>query len=198
MSSDGTLARVTYLPGVTPPADTNESLQSEKSELSEERKEQVHLAQKVSMRALTRRGMSRWELGSLLQSQELDTDIVETELDRLERVGLIDDRALAETIVRTQHERKGLGKSALTAELRRRHVDQAVIDEAMGQLSQGDEESRAGALAERRAAQLQGLDHDTAVRRLSGYLQRKGYSGETVRHAVIAALPKRSTGVLFR
>lgn len=191
--NDGTLARVTYLPGVTPPADTT---RVEASSIDHD--EEVHRAQKVSMRALTRRGMSRWELESLLHSQELDVSVVEAELDRLEGVGLIDDAALADTIVRTQHERKGLGKSALIAELRRRHVDQMAIVEAMEQLSREDEDSRAAALAERRAAQLQGLDHDTAVRRLSGYLQRKGYSGEVVRAAVITALPKRSSGVRFR
>lgn len=192
MSSDGTLARVTYLPGVTPPADVRNP------EPGDDHGEQAHLAQKVSTRALARRGMSRWELESLLLSQDFDADVIENELDRLERTGLIDDAALAEMIVRTKHERKGLGKAALNAELSRRRIDQGIIEEATSQLSDADEDARAGALAERRAAQLLGLDHDTAVRRLSGYLQRKGYSGETVRNAVIAALPPRSTGVRFR
>lgn len=73
-----------------------------------------------------------------------------------------------------------------------------MIDEALVQVSAKDEVARAESLAERRAAQLTGLDHDTAVRRLSGYLQRKGYSSETVRAAVIAALPRHQSGVRFR
>ena len=205
MSSDGTLARVTYLPGVTPPGDIPSAVDPvanasfhERMEESPGDEEQKHRAENVSMHALTRRGMSRWELGQVLSSRELDSHIVEAELDRLERVGLIDDVALAETIVRTQHERKGLGKSALVAELRRRHIDHSTIDEAMTQLTADDEVVRAGELAQRRAAQLRGLDHDTAVRRLSGYLQRKGYSSETVRAAVIAALPRQASTVRFR
>ncbi len=192
MSSDGTLARVTYLPGVTPPKGAGDA------DGGGVRGEQDHLAQKVSTRALARRGMSRWELESLLLSRDFEADVIENELERLERAGLIDDAALAEMIVRTQHERKGLGRAALVTELRRRRIDQGIIEAATNQLSDEDEDARAEALAERRAAQLLGLDHDTAVRRLSGYLQRKGYSGETVRNAVIAALPARSAGVRFR
>ena len=155
-------------------------------------------AESVSMHALTRRGMSRWELGEVLLSRELDVCIVESELDRLERVGLIDDAALAETIVRTQHERKGLGRSALIAELRKRRIDQDAIDEALEQLEDGDEQQRATALAERRAPQLSGLDRATAVRRLTGYLMRKGYSSTIIRTAVDQAMPQRARGVRFR
>lgn len=202
------LAKVTYLPGVVSPdaeASSVDALATATGEtappspgLGSDWAAEERRAENVSMHALTRRGMSRWELGEVLLSRELDVCIVEAELDRLERVGLLDDAALAETIVRTQHERKGLGRSALVAELRRRRIDQEAIDEALEQLEDGDEEHRAIALAERRAPQLHGLDHATAVRRLSGYLQRKGYSGSIVRMAVERALPRAGSGVRFR
>lgn len=211
-SGDG-MAKVTYLPGVvapdvevprveTPattvgeaamPRGTTPSPEPGSDWAAEERR-----AENVSIHALTRRGMSRWELGQVLLSRELDVCIIEAELDRLEGAGLIDDAALAEIIVRTQHERKGLGRSALVAELRKRRIDQSAIDEALEQLEDGDEEHRAIALAERRAPQLRNLDHATAVRRLSGYLQRKGYSGSIIRMAVDRALPRAGSGVRFR
>ena len=206
MGSGEGLAKVSYLPGVVAPGVVAPGVVAPGVEVpsaaapepgsdwaAEERR-----AENVSMHALTRRGMSRWELGEVLLSRELDVCIVEAELDRLEGVGLIDDAALAETIVRTQHERKGLGRSALVAELRRRRIDQEAIDEALEQLEDGDEEHRAIALAERRAPQLRGLDHATAVRRLSGYLQRKGYSGSIIRMAVDRVLPRAGSGVRFR
>ena len=155
-------------------------------------------AEKVSMHALTRRGMSRWELGERLLSRDLDSSVVEAELDRLERVGLIDDAGLAETIVRTQHERKGLGRSALNSEMRRRKIDQGVIDDALAQLDGDDERARAGELAERRARQMSGLDRETAARRLNGYLMRKGYAFDVVREAVDAALPRAGSGSSVR
>lgn len=145
-------------------------------------------AENVSMHALTRRGMSRHELEKTLVARELEPDEVAAELERLEGVGLIDDAALAETIVRTQHERKGLGRSALVAELRRRHIDQEHISVALEQLDDDDEMERAKELAVKRAPQLRSVDHETAVRRLTGYLMRKGYASGVVRTAVAEAL----------
>ncbi|HEY8914422.1 regulatory protein RecX [Lacisediminihabitans sp.] len=157
----------------------------------------------VSMHALTRRGMSRWELEKTLLSREIDEQTVLTELDRLEAVGLLDDAALAETLVRTQHERKGLGRGALTAELRRRHIDQEHIASALEQVDDDDEQSRATELAVKRASQLSSYDLDTAKRRLTAFLMRRGYSSSVVRAATDEALSSRSGasrsgGVRFR
>ncbi len=155
-------------------------------------------AENVSMHALTRRGMSRWELEKTLLSRELDGEVVEAELDRLEGVGLLDDAALAETFVRTQHDRKGLGRGAITAELRRRHIDQEHIDAALEQVDDDDEQTRATELAVKRAGQLSSYDLETAKRRLHGFLSRKGYSSSVVRAAIDEALSPRSSGVRFR
>ncbi|TXN31534.1 regulatory protein RecX [Lacisediminihabitans profunda] len=150
--------------------------------------------ERVSMHALTRRGMSRWELEKTLLSREIDEQTVLTELDRLEAVGLLDDAALAETLVRTQHERKGLGRGALTAELRRRHIDQEHIDAALEQVDDDDEQTRATELAVKRASQLSSYDLETAKRRLTAFLMRKGYSSSVVRAATEEALSSRSGG----
>jgi regulatory protein len=155
-------------------------------------------AENVSMRALARRGLSRWELEKTLLSREVDEELVAAELDRLEGVGLLDDGALADTFVRTQHERKGLGRGAITAELRRRHIDQEHIDAALEQVDDDDEQTRATELAVKRAGQLSSYDLDTAKRRLHGFLSRKGYSSGVVRTAIDEALSPRSSGVRFR
>jgi regulatory protein len=75
----------------------------------------------------------------------------------------------------------------------------SAIEYALELVDTGDELARAKQLARKRATQLGSLDRDTAVRRLSGYLQRRGYSGSTIRAAVDQALPARSTSsVRFR
>ena len=155
-------------------------------------------AANVSMHALTRRDMSKWELEQTLASRGLDVDQIDDEIQRLEGVGLIDDAALAETIVRVQHDRKGLGRSALVAELRRRHVAPEHIEAALEGLDSDDELDRARELATRRAPQLASLDRATAVRRLSGFLMRKGYSSSIVRTAVDEALAGIGSTVRFR
>lgn len=180
-AGDG-LASVTYLPGVTPPPER--SLMPDTS---------TRRAGNVSIRALTRRDLSRWELEQTLRKRGLDDDTVAAELGRIETAGLIDDAALAEMLVKTRHERKGLGRSALAAELRRRHIDQRHIDAALTQIDDDDERSTARDLAVARAQRLRGVDRETAARRLSGFLMRKGYSSDIVRAAVREALPQESS-----
>lgn len=212
--SDEHLAPVTYLPGFGPaaarpaaaavgrvPADfapvDSSDVEAEHARGGEASGHHARRAENVSLHGLTRRNMSRWELENLLRSRELDEQSIRAELDRLEGVGLVDDAALAETLVRTQHERKGLGKQAIVAELRRRHIDQDSIDTALEQLDAADERTRAFELAEKRAGQLRSYDNETARRRLTGFLMRKGYSSSIVREAVDAAL-KPTGGVRFR
>jgi regulatory protein len=147
-------------------------------------------AERLSMRALGRKGISESELRTLLTRQELDADVVEYEIERLTRVGLLDDVALATDLVDRLHDRKGLGRQGVVAELRRRGIDQVAIDAALEAAAddEDDEFVRANELAEKRAGQLRGLDRATAERRLSGFLMRKGYSGGVVRVAVERAL----------
>jgi regulatory protein len=145
-------------------------------------------AANVSMHALARRGMSSSEMTALLRSRELDAIDVETEVARLERVGLLDDLDLASNLVRTLHDRKGLGRSAITAELRRRKIDGSAIERALSELDGDDELSRAREIATKRAPQLRSLDSETARRRLGAFLMRKGYSGSVVSAAVASAL----------
>ena len=149
----------------------------------------------VSMYALARRGMSSREMRDYLIAREFGGDVVDEEVARLEGVGLLDDDSLAETLVRTLRDRKGLGRQALTAELRRRHVDGAAIEEAMSSLDD-DELERATAVAVKRAPQVRSLDSATAQRRLSAFLMRKGYSGSVVSAAVKRAL--EPSGPTFR
>lgn len=161
---------------------------------------QTDRAEKVSMHALTRRGQSRRELEKILRSRDLDEDIIAVEIERLERVGLIDDIALAQNLVGILQERKGLGRSGIAAELARRMLAPAAIEYALELVDSGDELSRAREIAVKRAGQLRSYDHQTATRRLSAFLMRRGYSGSTVRAAVEHALPARggSSTVRFR
>jgi regulatory protein len=225
--SDGRLARVSYLPGVLPPAggpsaaEAGPDVRAEKlaavnkafddwtSDGSEaggepaERpagKKAERRAENVSMHALTRRGMSRRELERVLLARDLDPDPVGAELDRLQGVGLVDDRALAFDLVSRLRDRKGLGRTAVAAELSRRLLPNEVITEALDTIESDDELDTARELAVRRAGQLRSLDRVTAERRLSGFLQRRGYSGDILRTAVSEALRTEggSGGVRFR
>jgi regulatory protein len=143
---------------------------------------------KASINALARKGMSSAAMTSLLEGREIEPDEVAAEVERLEAAGLLDDRVLAEDLVRSLRDRKGLGRSAINSELRRRRVDQAAIDEALDSVDVDDELERATEVAVKRAGQLSSYDRQTAERRLSAFLMRRGYSGSVVGAAVAAAL----------
>jgi len=156
-------------------------------------------ASNVSMHQLARRGMSRWELEQVLAKREIEPEVAAAELDRLESVGLLDDAALAVTLVYTHHTRKGLGRSAIEQELKRRHIDPVIIEDALEEIADDDELERATELAVKRIGQLSSYDDETAKRRLHGFLARKGYSSDVVRRAMDAALSTRGThGVRFQ
>ena len=137
-----------------------------------------------SLRLLGRKGLSRRELERQLEQAGYTSGDVVDELDRLESVGLVDDFALAQQLVVTLQERKGLGRGAIGAELARRVVAPAAIAYALDLVDDGEELDRARDLASKRMRSLQGLDQVTANRRLSAYLMRRGFSGSAVRAAV--------------
>jgi regulatory protein len=206
---DGALARVTYLPGVLPPhPDEQASSRSDLpepgwavpgAEVSAGELAPVGAAHHVSITALARRGLSRRETERHLRDRGFDELEIADELTRLERDGYLDDIALAQNLVGSLQERKGLGRSAIAAELTRRLLAPAAIEYALDLIDTGDELSRARELAMKRARQLTGLDRDTAVRRLSAFLARRGYGGSTIRAAVDHALPLAPRhGVAFR
>lgn len=141
----------------------------------------------VSMHALARRDVSVSQMRRLLGAREFDSDEIEAEIDRLLGVGLLDDARLAETLVRTLRDRKGLGRTALAAELGKRGIEAETISQALAELG-SDELDRAIEVARRRAPQLRSVGPEAAQRRLAGFLARKGYSGSVVRIAVERAL----------
>ena len=172
------------------------------AEEDEETARQTRKTSGVAIRQLARRGMSRWELEQVLIRREIPPEVYGPELDRLETLGVIDDASLATTLAFTQHSRKGLGRSAIEQELKRRHIDPELIGLALADIGQDDELERAIELATKRIGQLEGYDDETARRRLHAFLARKGYASEVVRQAMEAAFTGRrsrgGSGVRFQ
>ncbi|MDN4615704.1 regulatory protein RecX [Leifsonia sp. F6_8S_P_1B] len=163
-------------------------------ESDEESERQSQKVTAVTIRQLARRGMSRWELEQVLLKREIEPEVFGPELDRLEAMGVIDDASLAVSLAFTQHSRKGLGRSAIEQELKRRHIDPVLIEAALADIADEDELDRATELAVKRIGQLSSYDDETARRRLHGFLARKGYGSSVVRQAMDAAFATRRRG----
>ena len=186
----GALAPVTFLPGVRE-AHAERERRAE-AEATSAREADAHRAENITMHALARSSQSRGEIADLLRRREIDPIVAEAEIERLESVGLIDDRALAIDLIDRLRTRKKLGPSALRNELMRRKLDRSAIDEALAEPDDGaSDDDLIVELARDRARRLGGLDRSTAERRLIDFLARKGHFGSTAREAARRALDLR-------
>jgi len=140
------------------------------------------VARNICLRLLALQPRTRAELAAALAERDVPTEAAEAVLERFDEVGLIDDTAFAGAWVETRHRGRGLGRQALAQELRRRGVDNEVVEGALEQLDPKTEEATARALVARRLPASRGLPTANRVRRLVGMLARKGYpAGMAVR-----------------
>ncbi|WP_318842756.1 regulatory protein RecX [Myceligenerans pegani] len=147
-------------------------------------------AREALLRILTAAQKSRHELEQALARKGFPESVVIPLLDRFDEVGLVDDAGYAGTIVRTRHGERGLARRAISAELRRRGIDEETATEALDQIDADDERVAGARLAEKLVVKTRGKDRDVRVRRAVGSLARKGYAPgmafELVREALAA------------
>lgn len=138
------------------------------------------------LKRLRTRSLSEREARAFLRERELPEDAAEHVIERMRRHGYLDDEALAEQLVHSGVERKGQGRVMLVQALTKRGIARDVIDAALDGLPD-DEADRALEFARQKARAMRDLDRDTALRRLSGQLARRGY-GATALSAARQAL----------
>jgi regulatory protein len=163
-----------------PPRSTSESADTGEEQAQDPHKREEQ-ARDVCLRLLTVRARTRAELEGQLAKRGYPDDVSAKVLDRLAEVRLVDDEDFAEQWVRTRHANSGKGKRALAVELRKKGVDNEVIDAALADLDPAAERRRAEELVRdklrrERLGDAPGSDDDVKVtRRLVGMLARRGY-----------------------
>lgn len=187
------LAPVVYLPGAAPGMKRRSPLEGrlrpaeEPGDDAVDAAEAREQAEKLLLTRLRRRSISVAEAHAALGETGLDAGDADELVERFVALGYLDDARLADQVVHSHHDRKGLGRSGVEAEMRRRKLPAEVIVQALEEIPD-DEEERAAELARTRAAQLSRYDDETIERRLTGYLLRKGYGSSVVRAAVRQAV----------
>lgn len=156
-------------------------------------------AEQALLRKLRARSLSVAEARTVLAQHGLARDEIDSMLDEFVRRGYLDDAALAEQLVHVGVDRKGQGRQAIAMSLAKRGIPRDVADRALTAVP--DDDARALEYAESKARSMCSLDRDTALRRLSGQLVRRGYSGAVAlaaaRTALGAASPGSGSGVRF-
>lgn len=159
---------------------------------SDDLQAQIDDAKRLLTKALARSDKSLSECSDMLRR---DTELDDTErmqlLDEFCARGYIDDSRLAEQLVSGALSRKGLGRTGMERELRKRGLDDVVIDDALGEFDRDAEYDQALEIAVARASRLRGVEPEAATRRLYSFLARRGFSGELVGRVVNEALGNR-------
>jgi regulatory protein len=111
------------------------------------------------------------------------SEVVDRVLERLERMGLLDDREFSDFWVEQRERFSPRAASAVRFELRQRGVAREITAEAVD--AEQDEE-RALAAGRQRLRSLGGLDYETFRERLGPFLLRRGFSYAIARQATKA------------
>lgn len=134
---------------------------------------------------------TRRELELRLRRVQPDARLVAEALDRLEASGALCDEEVANTEAASQL-RRGRAPARIRQNLRRKGIDARGADRAIAAAVEQDgfdELTVCREQAAKRWRSLASLDRAVARRRLSGFLQRRGFSGHIVR-VVLAELER--------
>ena len=133
-------------------------------------------ARALVLRMLTHSPRTRAQLERSLRDRGFDEDVIVSVLGEFGEAGFVDRAAFSQAWVSSRHHGRRLSRRALAQELRTRGVEEETVQEAVGELSDQDEEEAARDLARRRLAATRDRDKEIRIRRTLGVLARRGYS----------------------
>ena len=152
-----------------------------------ERRDQPWRAREAALSLLSYRPRSAAELRRRLARKGFDAEVVDACVEALGGVGVVDDAAFAESLVRDRVRLRPQGRRRIRQELRAKGVDEETASAAIDEVMEGEDASEID-LARAAAARWKprpGEERDRARRRLHAFLARRGFGGDAVR-AVLA------------
>ncbi|MFV9503113.1 MAG: regulatory protein RecX [Oscillochloridaceae bacterium umkhey_bin13] len=145
---------------------------------------QAERALQAALRLLDTRPRSSTELQQRLRQKQHPPDAIREALSHLRDLGLLDDAAFSRYLVESRQRARPRGSAAIRAELQRKGVERATIDEALAATDADPAAEAARAEQVARTAlprYANSADWLSFQRRLGGLLQRRGFSLTTIR-----------------
>ena len=142
--------------------------------------EQLSKAKERALRLLDYRQRSKVEVARRLSAAGFPEDIIEETITHLENIGFLNDAEFSQTWVKFRLSEKGIGKARMRWELKQKGVSNDVAEEALASLDGGAEYQSAIDIARRRWEKDSSTDERAKRRKLTGFLQRKGFPWETI------------------
>lgn len=135
----------------------------------------------LALAYVARRMRSRYELEQYFRRKDYGPDLSAHILERLERLGLVDDQQFAEAWVRNRRLLKSVSKRRLTQELRQKRIADHIVQQVLDD-DETDEREVLRSLVTRKRRQSRYQD-DTKLLR---YLVGQGFGYDEVRSAMQA------------
>ncbi|HYV99582.1 MAG TPA: regulatory protein RecX [Gemmatimonadaceae bacterium] len=137
--------------------------------------------------ALARRSYAVLEMRQLLRRRGVSAPHAEHAVRRFAALGVLDDERFAASYARNHVAVRGASVWSLRRALARKGVARDVADSAIEQAMRDanvDEYEMAVTVGKKKLTSLSRYAPDVARRRLTGFLQRRGYSGDTIRRVL--------------
>lgn len=154
--------------------------------------EELRRCRDYALLLLSYRARTRAELEQRLVRKGFAPDIMQTTVERLEAMRLIDDRRFAEGFTQDRINIGHKGKWRVRAELLKRGVGRQEIEEALRNAP--DETQAARELVEQYAKRYARLEPGVRRRRLFALLSRRGFSLDTIRQVTGSDEAEEATG----
>lgn len=141
-------------------------------------------AHEAALRLLANRPRSEKEMRTRLAMRGCDPGVVDDEIERLERAGLLDDHKFARAWVEDRKRVSPRGRRMLRYELLGRGIDPESVDIVTAGI---DDRETALALARSRVRGSILRDYDTFLAKVGGFLRRRGFDYSVAAEAARAA-----------
>lgn len=141
-------------------------------------------AKEIVLRQLAMMDRTRHQLMRALTTRNVPEGIAEQTVDRYEELGLVNDQAYAQRFVVSRMAAKPSSRRGLAADLSKKGIGRELIEEALEQVGDDDEDRAALEIAQSKARTTSGLDRQVRYRRIYGALARRGFSPPQCRRAV--------------
>jgi regulatory protein len=161
---------------------------------SEPEGDPIEVARSIGLTMLTASPKSRAQLADAMRDRGVPDEAAVQVLDRFTEVGLIDDVAFAGAWVASRQSGRGLAPRALATELRRKGIADETIADAVALVPDEDVEAQARELIARRLASTARLPAPARIRRLTAFLNRKGYPSQLAFRVVREAIDAEGAG----
>ena len=127
---------------------------------------------------------SKNEMEQRLEREGFSAKAIKTTIEELIHSGHIRDRKYAENWIVRRQKTNPRGKTLLKNELVDKGIDRETAEQVVANVETEDEMKVALQIAQKRAKQYERLPIHVAKRRLHGFLARRGFGAETVRHVL--------------